>query len=57
MAHVHPHPFRDPTALPDGDAIPLAGTLRQWQCQAGSGRAMINLVADETTIALQRLPS
>lgn len=57
MAHVHPHPFRDPTALPDGDAIPLASTKRQWQREAGSGRLMVNLVADKTTIALQRPPS
>ncbi|MGL4091199.1 hypothetical protein [Agrobacterium cavarae] len=54
MAHVHPHPFRDPTALPDGDAIPLAGTRRRWQREAGSGRSTVNPVADEMTIALQR---
>ncbi|MDD1498796.1 hypothetical protein PVA19_10280 [Agrobacterium sp. CNPSo 3708] len=54
MAHVHPRPFRNPTALPDGDAIPLASTRRQWQREGGSGSSMVNLVADETTIALQR---
>lgn len=54
MAHAHRPPSRALIALFGGDVISLVGTMCRWQCKAGSGQAIVELVTDEMTLALQK---